>query len=77
MSTNNNLLDETLLNQAHHIPVTAFRQNITAWIEMMAAAYLQATDIPPEECQLVVQAIPEENKMIYRFERRPTEEPHV
>ena len=56
-----------------HIPPLEFRHNISEWIEMMAAAYLQATGIPPEECQLTVQMIPEEHKMIYRFEKRGRE----
>lgn len=37
-------------------------------IEMLAAAYIKATDIPPEECVLVVQTLPD--KVIYYFQRR-------
>ncbi len=57
-----------------YLPVDAFRRNISDWIEMMAAAYLKATDIPPEQCMLVVQDLPSQHKMIYRFERRAEQE---
>ena len=47
-----------------------FRERVASHLEMMAAAYIKATNIPIEECQLVVETLP--NKMVYRFERRPT-----
>lgn len=53
-----------------HESVAAFREGISEHLEMMAAAFLKATDIPPEECHLVVQAFPEKNTMVYYFERR-------
>lgn len=66
--------DDKLLLQFPHLQVDEFRQNIAEWLEMMAAAYMKATDIPPEECQLVVQMLPSEHKMVYRFERRKENE---
>ena len=53
-----------------HLPTEEFRHNIAEWLEMMAAAYAQATNIPPEECQLVVFVDPERQCMVYRVERR-------
>jgi hypothetical protein len=47
-----------------------FKMDVTRHLEMMAAAYMKATDIPPEECELVVETLPD--KMVYRFQRRPT-----
>lgn len=48
--------------------INEFRKNVAEHLEMMAAAYLKATNIPPEECELVVETLPD--KMIYRFQRR-------
>ena len=50
-----------------------FQIAVTRHLEMMAAAYMKATDIPPEECELVVETLPD--KMVYRFQRRPTKRP--
>lgn len=47
-----------------------FQMDVTRHIEMMAAAYMKATNIPPEECELVVETLPD--KMVYRFQRRRT-----
>lgn len=47
-----------------------FKMDIARHLEMMAAAYMKATNIPPEECELVVEALPD--KMVYRFQRRRT-----
>ena len=47
-----------------------FQMDVTRHLEMMAAAYMKATDIPPEECELVVETLPD--KMVYRFQRRRT-----
>jgi len=47
-----------------------FQMDVTRHLEMMAAAYMKATNIPPEECELVVETLP--NKMVYRFQRRRT-----
>ena len=47
-----------------------FQTGVTRHLEMMAAAYMKATNIPPEECELVVETLP--NKMVYRFQRRRT-----
>ena len=42
-----------------------FRERVASHLEMMAAAYSAATNIPIEECQLVVETLPD--KMVYRF----------
>jgi hypothetical protein len=47
-----------------------FQKGVYQHIEMMAAAYMKATDVPPEECELVIETLP--NKMVYRFQRRRT-----
>ena len=47
-----------------------FQMDVTRHLEMMAAAYMKATNIPPEECELVVETLPD--KMVYRFQRRRT-----
>jgi hypothetical protein len=47
-----------------------FQMDVTRHLEMMAAAYMKATDIPPEECELIVEMLPD--KMVYRFQRRRT-----
>jgi hypothetical protein len=43
-------------------------RDVNLHIEMMAAAYLKATDIPPEDCELVAQYLPDQ--VVYRFQRR-------
>ena len=45
-----------------------FQMSVTCHLEMMAAAYMKETNIPPEECELVVETLPD--KMIYSFHRR-------
>lgn len=47
-----------------------FQTDIARHLEMMAAAYMKATNIPPEECELVVETLPD--KIVYRFQRRQT-----
>jgi len=50
--------------------IHASQVDVTRHREMMAAAYMKATNIPPEECELVVETLPD--KMVYRFQRRRT-----
>lgn len=45
-----------------------FNIDVTRHLEMMAAAYTKETNIPPEECELVVETLPD--KVIYRLQRR-------
>ena len=49
-----------------------FQRDVIEHIEMLAAAYMKATDIPPEDCELVVITLPD--KMIYRYQRRNNNE---
>lgn len=64
-------MSDTGPDQIPHLLTHEFRNSVANWLEMMAAAYAQATNIPPEQCQLVVFADPERHCMIYRIERRP------
>jgi len=45
-----------------------FEIDVIRHIEMLAAAYMKKTDIPPEECELVVEMHPD--KLSYSFQRR-------
>ena len=45
-----------------------FQKNITQHIETLAAAYAKVTDVPPEDCELVVELLPD--KMIFRYQRK-------
>ena len=47
--------------------VEAFRKDVTKHLEMMAAAYIKASDVPIEECELVVAHIG--LTTTYRFRR--------
>ena len=52
-----------------------FRESVVEHLEMMAAAYVKATNIPIEECELVVQTLPD--KIVYRFQRRESAQQRV
>jgi len=45
-----------------------FQNEVLRHIELLAAAYCKATDIPPEECVLVVEQ--RIDQMVYRFEKK-------
>lgn len=47
-----------------------FQKGVHKHLEIMAAAYLKKTDIPIEECELIVETLPD--KIVYRFQRRIT-----
>jgi len=42
------------------------KKNVTEHIEMMAAAYLKETDVPIEECELVVTHTPTHTTYMFR-----------
>lgn len=54
----------------YHDRMKDFYKGLSFHLEMMAAAYLKTTNIPIEDCELVVETLP--NKMIYSFRKRQT-----
>lgn len=51
--------------------IEEIRKELVFHIEMLAAAYAKATNIPPLECELVMEMLPD--KVIFYFRKKTNE----